>query len=75
MAPVAVQQVVTLSEDIEEAWPGSQMEDFEEDKFGAVFKARGETAEDEADEVDETKLLELSAEEVVRMGLPAVPTI
>ena len=69
-----MQQVVTLSEDIEEVWPGSQMEDFEEDKFGAVFKACGETAEDEADEVDETKLPELSAEEVARMGLLAVPT-
>ena len=60
MAPVAVQQVVTLSEDIKEARPGSQMEDFEEDKFGAIFEARGKTAEDEADEVDETKLPELS---------------
>ena len=54
--------VVTLSKDIEE------------NKFGAVFKARGETAEDEADEVDKTKLLELSAKEVVRIGLSAVPT-
>ncbi len=75
MAPVAVQQVVTLSEDIEEAQPGSQMEDFKEDKFGAIFKAHGKTTKDEADEVDETKLLELSAEEVAKMGLFAVFTI
>ena len=58
-----MQQVVTLSEDIEE------------DKFGAVFEARGETAEDEADEVDKTELPKLSAEEVARMDLPTVPTI
>ena len=75
MAPVAVQQVVTLSEDIEEARPGSQMEDFKEDKFGTIFKAHGETTEDKADKVDETKLLELSAEEVAKMGLFAVFTI
>ena len=50
------------------------MEDIE-DELGAVFEAHGETAEDEADKVDETELLELSAEEVARMGLPAVPTI
>ena len=58
---------------IEEAWPSSQIEDIK-DELGAVFKARGKTAEDEADEVDETKLLELLAEEVTRMGLPTVPT-
>ena len=60
-------------EDIKEAWPSSQIEDIE-DELGAVFEARGEAAEDEADEVDETELPELSAEEVIRMGLPAVPT-
>ena len=73
VAPVAVQQVVTLSKDIEEARPGSQMEDFKEDKFGAVFKAYGETTEDKADEVNETELPKLSAKEVIRMGLFAVP--
>jgi len=46
-----------------------------EDELGAVFKARGETAKDKADEVDETKLPELSVEEVIRIGLPAVPTL
>ena len=50
------------------------MEDIE-DKVGAIFKARGETAEDKADEVDETELPELLAEEVARMDLPTVPTI
>jgi len=40
-----------------------------------VLEARGEAAEDEADEVDKTKLLELLAEEIIRMGLPAVPTL
>ena len=60
-------------EDIKEAWPSSQIEDIE-DELGAVFEARGETAEDKADEVNKTELLELSAEEVIRMGLPAVPT-
>jgi hypothetical protein len=45
------------------------------DKLGAVFEAYGETAEDKADEVDETELPELLAEEVIRMGLPAVPTL
>ena len=62
-----------LIEDIKEAWPSSQREDIE-DELGAVFKARGETAKDKADEVDETKLPELLAKEVTRMGLPAVPT-
>ena len=63
-----------LVKDIKDAWPSSQIEDIE-DESGAVFEARGETAEDKADEVDETELLELSAEEVIRMGLPAVPTL
>ena len=63
-----------LIKDIEEVWLSSQIEDIE-DESGAVFEARGETAEDEADEVDETELPELSAEEVIRMGLPAVPSL
>ena len=53
------------------------MEDIK-DEVKTVFKARGETAEDKADkvlEVDKTELPKLSAEEVARMGLPAVPTI
>ena len=49
------------------------MEDIE-DKVKAVFKARGKITEDKVDKVDKTKLLELLAEEVVRMGLPTVPT-
>ena len=75
VAPVAMQQVVTLSEDIEEARPSSQIEDFKEDKFGAVFKAHNKTAKDKADKVDTTKLTELLAKEVARIGLPTVPTI
>ena len=63
-----------LSEDIK-ARPGSQMEDIEKDKFGAVFKAHGETTKDKADEVDKIKLLELSAKEVARIDLSTVPTI
>jgi len=74
VAPVAIQQVVKLSEDIEEAWPGSQMEDFKEDKFRAIFEACGKTTKDKANKVDKTKLPELSAEEITRIGLPVVPT-
>ena len=73
-APAAIQQVV-LSEDIVEARLSSQMEDIKEEELEAVLKARGETAEDKVDEVNETELLKLLAEEVVRIGLPAVPTI
>jgi hypothetical protein len=50
------------------------MEDIK-DELGAVFKAYGKTAKDKADKVDETKLPELLAKEVIRIGLPAVPTI
>ena len=50
------------------------MEDIK-DEVGAIFKARGKTAEDKVDKVDETKLLELLAKEVVRIGLLAIPTI
>ena len=42
------------------------MEDIE-DELGAVFKAHSK-AEDEADEVNETELPELSAEAIIRMG-------
>ena len=67
VSAVATQQAV-------EAWPSSQIEDIE-DELGAFFEARGETAEDEADEVDETELPELLAEEVIRIGLSAVSTL
>ena len=50
------------------------MEDIK-DEVKAIFKARGETAEDKADKVDETELLELSAKEVAKMDLPTVPII
>ena len=59
---------------IKEAWLSSQIKDIE-DESGAIFKAHGKTAEDEADEVNKTELLELSAEEVIRMDLPAVSTL
>ena len=45
------------------------------DELGAVFEARGETAKDEADEVNKTELPELLAEEVIRMEFFAVPTL
>ena len=50
------------------------MEDIE-DKVGAIFKAYGETAKDKVDKVDKTKLPELLAKEVIRIGLPTVSTI
>jgi len=77
VAPVLIQQVAALSKDIqEEAQSSTQVEDIE-DEVGAIFKARGETAKDKADKVDEVdkaKLPELLAEEVARIGLPTVPT-
>ena len=63
MASVTMRRAVVLIEDIKE------------DELGAVVKAHSETAKDKADEVDETKLPELSAKEVIRIGLPAVPTL
>ena len=74
MSAVATQQAVIPIKDIKEAWLSSQIEDIK-DKLGAVFKARGETTKDEIDKVDETELPELLAEEVIRLGLPAVPTL
>jgi len=52
-----------------------QIKDIKEDELGAVFKACGETTKDKADKVDKTKLPELLAKEVIRMGLPTVPTL
>ena len=49
------------------------MEDIK-DKVGAIFKACGKATKDKVDKVDKAKLPELSAEEVAKMGLPAVPT-
>jgi len=45
------------------------------DKLGVVFEAYSKTAKDKADKVDKTKLLELLAKEVIRIGLPAIPTL
>jgi hypothetical protein len=68
VAPVATQQVVTQQVAV-------LIEDIGEDELEAVFEARGETAEDKVDKVDETKLPELLAGEVIRMGLSTVPTL
>ena len=57
-----------------EARPSSQIDNIK-DKLGAVFKARGKTTKDRADKVDKTKLLELLAKEVIRIGLPTIPII
>ena len=66
---------MALSKNIqEEAWLSTQVEDIK-DEAGAIFKARSEAAEDKVDKVNKVKLLELSAEEVARMGLPTIPTI
>ena len=49
--------------------------DIKEDKFRAIFKACSKIAKDKVDKVNKTKLLELLAEEVIRIGLSIVPTI
>ena len=51
------------------------MEDFEEDKFGAIFKAYSKTTKDKANKVDKAKLLELLAKEVIRISLLTIPII
>ena len=51
------------------------IKDIVEDELEAVFEARGKTAKDKADKVDKTKLPKLSAKEVIRIGLPAVPSL
>ena len=50
------------------------MEDIK-DELGAVFKAYGEAAKDKVDKVDKTKLLELLAKAIIRIGLLAVSTL
>ena len=68
-----------LSKDIyKEVRPTGQKEAIKEDELEAIFKARGKTADDKVnkvDEVDKTKLPELLAEEVSKMGFPAVATL
>jgi len=49
--------------------------DIKEDELEAVFKAHSKTAKDKADKVDKTKLPELSVKEVIKIGLPMVPTL
>jgi len=50
------------------------IKDIKEDELEAVFKACGKITEDKVDKVNKTELLELLAEEVIKMGLPTVPT-
>jgi len=45
------------------------------DELGAVFKTYSKTIKDKVNEVDKTELLELLAEEVIRMEFFAVPTL
>ena len=42
------------------------------DKLGVVFKAYSKTAENKADKIDKTKLLELLAKEIIKIGLFAI---
>ncbi len=74
VASVAIQQAAVLVKDIKDTWPSSQTKDIK-DKLRAVVKACGKTIKDKADEVDKTKLPELSAEEVIRIGLFTIPTL
>ena len=50
-------------------------EDIKEEELGAIFNTYSETTKDKADKVDKTKLLKLLVEEVIRIGLPIVPTL
>ena len=63
-----------LIKGIKEARLSSYIEDIK-DKLRAIFKGCGKTTKDKADKVDKTKLPELLAKEVIRIGLPAVPTL
>ena len=63
-----------LIKDVKDTWLSSQIKDIK-DKLGAVFKVRGKTAKDKADEVDKTKLLELLAKEVIKIDLFTIPII
>ena len=65
---------MVLIKDIKEAWLSSQREDIK-NKLGVVFKAYGETAKYKVDKVDKTKLPELLAEEVTRMGYFTIFTL
>ena len=71
VASEATQQAMVPTEDIKEAQPSSQIENIE-DELRAIFKAHSEATKDKADEVNKTKLPELSAEVIIRIGLPTV---
>ena len=51
------------------------IKDIKQDKLGAIFNAYSKTVNNKADKVDKTKLLELSAKEVTRIGLLTIPTL
>jgi phage host-nuclease inhibitor protein Gam len=65
VALVATQQAVTKK-------AAAPIKDIREDKLETVFKAYSKTAKDKVDKVDKTKLLELLAKEVIRIGLPTI---
>ena len=46
-----------------------------DNNFRAVFRAYSEIAEDKADKLDKTKLLELLAKEVIKIVYSTIPTI
>ena len=62
------------TKNIKKAQLSSQVEDIK-DELGAVFKAYSEAAKNKVDKVDKTKLLELLAKAIIRIGLLAVPTL
>ena len=45
------------------------------DKVRAIFKAYSKTAEDKVDKVNKIKLLELSAEEIIKIGFFTIPIL
>ena len=51
------------------------IKNIKEDKLGAIFKTYSKTTKNKADKVDKTKLLELLAKEVIRIGLFTIPTL
>jgi len=51
------------------------IKDIIENELEAVFKAYSKTTKNKADKVNKTKLPELLAKEVIRIGLPTVPTL
>ena len=69
-----MQQLVVLTKGIKKAQLSSQIENIK-DKLEAIFKTYSKIIKNKVDKVDKTKLLEILAKEIIRMGLPAVPTL